>query len=119
MEQWEDLKGSQLYPAGTEGELAVGYYREREDLPDLFPASDRSEADAMFAEFLGSDLPVRVLLEDGPHAGRRSPVLFIVRCAGGTNWFIIKETEGAKQEVPSGRLDLPDLKCDFSLKSLL
>ena len=124
MKEWQGEDG-RLYPAGTKGELAVGYYREGDDLPALFPAATREEADAMFADFLKAEMPMRVILESGPHEGRRSPVVFIVRCDGGenwdegTNWLVIKETEGTRQEIPDGRLDIPDLKLNWSIDDLL
>jgi hypothetical protein len=113
MKQWLGLDGRR-YPAGVKGELAVGYYREGEDVPDLVATANRDEAEARFAEFLKSPEPMRVVLNEGPHAGRPSAVVFIVRCDGGTNWTIIKETEGTRQEYPLGRLNMPDLEYDES-----
>ena len=113
MEYWHDPDGG-LVPAGKPGELAAGFYHPGADKPELVSVETREEADAKFLEFVNSSDSMRVVLIGGPHDGRPSAVAFIVRCEGGTNWTVIKETEGMKQEFPSGRLDIPDLQFDRS-----
>lgn len=113
MKLWLAPDGKQ-YPAGRQGELAVGYYREGEEVPELVSVLTREESDRRFHEFLKSPEPMHVVLQEGPNEGRRSAVVFVVHCDGGTNWTVIKETEGTRQEFPNGRLPLPDLEYDES-----
>jgi hypothetical protein len=114
MKQWLSHDGKH-YPAGRRGELAVGYYRDGEELPELVSVSTREAAEKHFQEFLKSAEPMHVVLDEGPNEGRRSAVVFVVRCDGGTNWTVIKETEGTKQEFPNGRLPMPDLEYDEAM----
>jgi len=108
MEYWPDHNG-QLYPAGTRGELAVGYYLAGKDTPELIPVATMEEARSRFAEITKGDDPMRVVLTSGEHAGRRSAVAFIVRCDHGTNWNTIAVTSGMAQEFPESRLEIPDV----------
>lgn len=118
MKHWHDRDGS-LVPAGEPGEIAVGFYHPEGGAPELFAVETREEADAEFLKLVNSPKTMKVVLIGGPHDGRPSAVVFIVRCEGGTNWTVIKETEGMRQEFPFGRLDIPDLEFDYSSDDLL
>lgn len=84
------------YPSGQAGELAVCYLG-KDDIQYLERVVDEAEADRLFEETRRSDNVANVILERGPNAGKRSSVVWIAQCVGGTEWLDKKVTEGAAE----------------------
>ena len=88
------------YPEGESGDLAVGYYTRAGGSWRLIPVESRAEAEEKFRAVIGQPDVLRVVLADGPHAGRSSAVTWIARCNGGEDWSILEETEGMRTHRP-------------------
>jgi hypothetical protein len=84
------------YPSGQKGELAVCHYIGAGTKWIFHRVGTRAEADARVKDLRSSNEVVRVLLENGPHAGSRSPVIWVVR-HDGRDWLTIVETDGAHE----------------------
>ena len=86
------------YPADEEAEYAVCYFLELGSVWVFVPAPDRAAADSLLRDISSrSEGVLTVSIENGPNAGRKSPVVWIARRH--SEWQRIKGTEGADQFV--------------------
>lgn len=92
---------SDNYPESPIGTLAVCHYILGGAKWVFYPVDTKEEADARIKALMASEGVYRYLLKEGPHAGGRSPVIWVVKKNGDgwNDWGITKQTEGAREYV--------------------
>jgi hypothetical protein len=95
------LQNGDPYPDAPVDSFAVCYFVGEGAHWVYQAAANREEAEADLKALMDSKEVTRHLLENGPHAGLRSPVIWMVRKMSEDldDWITIKQTEGAREYV--------------------